>query len=92
MSQGHSDVIHYTRPDGAAPTDDVELFIRQAKAAGTVRIIARAKRYTDAGGGLHWLEAKYYTMEANQHTGHGEGPKKPWFGPWPIDGLVNMTK
>jgi hypothetical protein len=45
MSLGHSDGIHYTRPAGAKPTADVEEFIRQAKEAGTVRVVKCAKEY-----------------------------------------------
>ena len=92
MSLGHSDVIHYTRPAGAPPTDNVEAFIQQAKEAGTVKIIKCAKPWTDAGGGLHWAEAKRYMLDDNPHSGHGEGSKRPFFGPWNDTGLVNMTK
>ncbi len=92
MSLGHSDVIHYTRPAGAPPTDNVEAFIQQAKEAGTVKIIKCAKPWTDAGGGLHWAETKVYTLDDNPFAEPRLKPRRPFFGPWNETGLVNMTK
>ncbi len=96
MSLGHSDVIHYTRPTGAPPTDNVEEFIQQAKEAGTVKIVKCAKPYTDAGGGLHWAGPRLKHYADGRPDMQGDltqvVPTSAYFGPWNETGLVNMSK
>ncbi|MCI0528938.1 MAG: hypothetical protein L0Y56_15990 [Nitrospira sp.] len=77
MSIGHSDVTHYIRPEGAKPTDNVEEFILQCVAAGTIKRIVCAKPYQERRLILGTASSTGGGDPYNRVSAAADGPRNP---------------